>query len=151
MCNNNVKKSVTSDNINSFFLDEKINAYIRKIGTIADEQKCRLVKMVLRHEVHHFPINIPFIAAVKRCKNGKVAVFNIKRAKTAFIDGHSIASETLVDKEFVIDGVRYVETVPYADGYPRYQPLFKRCRRERDTKDYLEEVTFKEMITPHTL
>ena len=100
-------KHVALENVNMLVLNEKLNDFIRRQGVKATEDKCRLVQVVLRHKIHHFPIDIPFIAAVKNCGEGQVAVFNIKRTKLALIPGHSIAAETNVGKAFEISGVRY--------------------------------------------
>lgn len=77
--------------------------------------------MTLRHPVHHFPTNIPFIAAVRKCGEKQV-VFAIKRAKIALIDDAFVSSETKVGKEFTIDGVQYFQ-FDTINGYPRYKPL----------------------------
>ena len=114
-------KHVALENVNMLVLNEKLNDFIRRQGVKATEDKCRLVQVVLRHKIHHFPIDIPFIAAVKNCGEGQVAVFNIKRTKLALIPGHSIAAETNVGKGFEISGVRYTldDTV---NGFERFKP-----------------------------
>lgn len=114
-------KHVALENVNMLVINEKLSKFIEKQGAEATEDKCRLVQMVLRHKIHHFPIDIPFIAAVKNCGEGQVAVFNIKRTKLALIPGHSIAAETNVGKAFEISGVRYTldDTV---NGFERFKP-----------------------------
>lgn len=119
-----MKKNVAAlENVNLLTLTSKVNAYIAKNNLEATEDGIRLVKMTLRHSVHHFPKNIPFIAAVKKCGEKQV-VFALKRTKYALIDDIDISSETNVGKEFTIDGVRYVQ-FDTINGYPRYKPLLK--------------------------
>lgn len=120
----NDKKNVAArENVNLLTLTSKVNGYINKNNLTPTEDKVRLVKMTLRHHVHHFPKDIPFIAAVRKCGESQV-VFSIKRTKFALIDDIDISSETNVGKEFEISGVRYViaDTV---NGYPRYKPIIK--------------------------
>lgn len=118
-----MKKSVSLENVNMLLLNQKINEYISQNGLNSAEPHCRLVQLVLRHKVHHFPINIPFIAAVKKCDDEKQVVFNVKRAKCACIQDISIASETKVEDSFVIDNIMY-EKIDVLNGQPRYQPIF---------------------------
>ena len=120
----NTKKNVAAlENVNLLTLTAKVNEYIAKNNLTPTEEKVRLVKMTLRHHVHHFPENIPFIAAVRKCGESQV-VFLIKRTKYAVIEDIAISSETNVGKEFEISGVRYVleDTI---NGYPRYKPLIR--------------------------
>lgn len=119
-----MKKNVAAlENVNLLTLNEKVNEYIVRNNLTPTEDKVRLVKMTLRHHVHHFPENIPFIAAVRRCGEQQV-VFSIKRTKYALIDDIDISSETNVGKEFEISGVRYVQ-VDTINGFPRYKPIIK--------------------------
>ncbi len=117
-------KTISLENLNLLLINDKLNGFVDKQGTTAVESKCRLVNMVLRHKIHHFPIDIPFVAAVKNCENGKVAVFNIKRKKMAIIPGNSVAAETSVGKTFKIRGVTYTlaDTI---NGFERYKPDYK--------------------------
>lgn len=120
----NIKKNVAAlENVNLLTLTAKVNEYIAKNNLEPTESNVRLVKMTLRHHVHHFPENIPFIAAVRRCGEQQV-VFSIKRTKYALIDDIDVSSETNVGKEFEISGVRYVQ-VDTINGFPRYKPLNK--------------------------
>ncbi len=120
----NIKKNVAAlENVNLLTLTAKVNEYIAKNNLEPTESNVRLVKMTLRHHVHHFPENIPFIAAVRRCGEQQV-VFSIKRTKYALIDDIDVSSETNVGKEFEISGVRYVQ-VDTINGFPRYKPLIK--------------------------
>lgn len=77
-----------------------------------------MVKMTLRHHVHHFPVNIPFIAVVKACNDDQNIVFSVKRKKMAVIPSIAISSETNVDS-FEIDGIIY-EQQDTMNGFPRY-------------------------------
>ena len=115
------KKIAAMENVNGVVLNNKINEFIKENGLEAKENHCRLVKMVLRHHVHSFPQNIPFIAAVTACADGQNVVFFLKRKKLAVISGNSIASETKVGNDFEIGGVKYVlkDTL---NGIPRYEP-----------------------------
>ena len=119
----NNKKVAALENVNLYTLTAKVNEFIAKNNLEPTEDKVRLVKMTLRHHVHHFPQDIPFIAAVRKCGEQQV-VFAIKRTKYALIDDIDVSSETNVGKEFEISGVRYVleDTI---NGYPRYKPLIK--------------------------
>lgn len=119
----NNKKVAALENVNLLTLNSKINEYIAKNNLTPTEDKVRLVKMTLRHHVHHFPKDIPFIAAVRKCGEHQV-VFAIKRTKFALIDDIDISSETNVGKEFEISGVRYVQS-DTINGYPRYKPIIK--------------------------
>lgn len=119
-----IKKNVAAlENVNLLTLTAKVNKYIAKNNLEPTESNVRLVKMTLRHHVHHFPENIPFIAAVRRCGEQQV-VFSIKRTKYALIDDIDVSSETNVGKEFEISGVRYVQ-VDTINGFPRYKPVIK--------------------------
>lgn len=119
-----MKKNVAAlENVNLLTLNEKVNEYIVRNNLTPTEDKVRLVKMTLRHHVHHFPENIPFIAATRKCGEQQV-VFSIKRTKYALIDDIDISSETNVGKEFEISGVRYVQ-VDTINGFPRYKPVIK--------------------------
>ncbi len=120
----NQKRNVAAlENVNLLTLNEKVNEYIVRNNLTPTEDKVRLVKMTLRHHVHHFPENIPFIAAVRKCGEQQV-VFSIKRTKYALIDDIDISSETNVGKEFEVNGIKYVQK-DTINGYPRYKPLIK--------------------------
>ena len=121
-------KKVSLENVNLLVVDNKLNEFINKKGISATEGKCRLVQLVLRHKVHHFPTDIPFVAAVKNCVDGQVAVFNVKRTKLALIPGNAVAAETTVGKTFEISGVKYTLTDTVA-GFGRYKPRNKRSER----------------------
>ena len=125
-----IKKTAALENVNVFVLNEKLNAYIQEHGLEPIEGKCRLVKMTLRHKVHHFPVNVPIIAAVRNCKDGKQVVFNIKRKKMTVIENMAISSKVNVDKDFTIDNVQYV-VADTINGFVRYKPQMKRNRRNR--------------------
>lgn len=114
------EKVVAMENVNLLTLTDKVNKYAAKNNLVTTENGVRLVQMTLRHHVHHFPTNIPFIAAVKKCGEKQV-VFFVKRTKFAVIDDIDISSETNVGKTFEIDGVRY-ELKDTINGYPRYKP-----------------------------
>lgn len=115
------KKIAALENVNLIVLNNKINDFMTENKLQAQEGHCRLVRMVLRHHVHSFPQNIPFIAAVTACANGENVVFGIKRKKMAIIPGNSIASETKIGDTFEMGGVKYAikDTV---NGIPRYEP-----------------------------
>ena len=115
-----VKKVVAMENINLLTLTEKVNNFAAKNNLEVSENGVRFVQMTLRHHVHHFPTNIPFVAAVKKCGEKQV-VFFVKRTKFAVIDDIDISSETKIGKSFEIDGVRY-ELKDTINGYPRYKP-----------------------------
>ncbi|MBQ8870830.1 MAG: hypothetical protein IJ019_05590 [Alphaproteobacteria bacterium] len=117
------KNVAALENVNLLTLTAKVNEYITKNDLEPTEDKVRLVKMTLRHHVHHFPKDIPFIAAVRKCGESQV-VFSIKRTKYAVIEDIDISSETNVSKEFTISGVRYVQS-DTINGYPRYKPIIK--------------------------
>ncbi|MBE6450679.1 MAG: hypothetical protein E7016_01800 [Alphaproteobacteria bacterium] len=117
----NNKKVAALENVNLLTLTSKVNEYIAKNDLTPTEDKVRLVQMTLRHHVHHFPKDIPFIAAVRKCGESQV-VFSIKRTKYAVIEDIDISSETNVGKEFTISGVRYVQS-DTINGYPRYKPI----------------------------
>ena len=118
-----MKKAVSLENINLMILSEKVDNAIKANELNAHETKTRLVQMTLRHDVHHFPTNIPFIAAVRHCEDGKSVVFNVKRSKIAIIDQDSISSETAIKDRFKIGTINYIlkDTI---NGYPRYAPRF---------------------------
>lgn len=115
------KKVASLENVNVVVLNNKINDFVKENNLEVKENHCRLVRMVLRHHVHSFPQNIPFIAAVTACADGQNVVFCIKRKKIALISGNSIASETKVGDNFEMGGVKYVlkDTL---NGVPRYEP-----------------------------
>ncbi len=104
-------------------LSEKVNNAIEANALSAQETQARLVQMCLRHDIHHFPKNIPFVAVVRHCADGKSVVYNVKRSKIAVIDQDSISSETNIGKRFKIGGVDYIlkDTI---NGFPRYAPRF---------------------------
>ena len=114
------EKVVALENVNLLTLTDKVNRYVAKNNLVSSEHKVRLVQMTLRHPIHHFPVNIPFVAAVKKCGEKQV-VFMIKRTKFAVINDIDISSETNIGKSFEIDGVRY-ELKDTINGYPRYKP-----------------------------
>lgn len=118
---------VSKENVNVMLLNEKLEAFIKENKLTAVEPKCRLVKMVLRGDVHHFPKDIPFIASVIKCNDGYAAFF-IKRKKLAFIEDGAVASETKVGDSFEIDNVRYVveDTI---NGFPRFKPEFSKVKK----------------------
>jgi len=124
----NTKKVIAYEKINMMLVDNKINEYIKKFGHTADEDKCRLVKLTLRHDVLHCPVNIPFIVAIKRCKDEKNVVYNIARSKMAVINLDDISSATPVIGDFSIRGIRY-EAFDQICGYTRFRPRFKRNDR----------------------
>lgn len=117
------KNSVSLENVNLFLVNNKIDEFLAQNNLQATEARCRLVQVVLRHKVHHFPVNIPFIAAVKKCDNGQQVVYKIKRSKIAAIDDIAISSETKVGQSFQIDRVTY-EAVDTISGFARYKPIF---------------------------
>lgn len=126
--------TVTSlENLNTMLLSEKLNEFIAGEGAKALAKNCRLVRMSLCEKVHHFPINIPFIAAVVECEGGKQAVFFIKRKKYAMIDGSAVSSSKNVGESFEIDNVKYVleDTI---NGMPRYKPVFPKARTRKAVK-----------------
>lgn len=111
-------KLVARENINLFLVNGKMNTFMEESGIEKKEEKCRMVKMTLRHHVHHFPVNIPFIAVVKACNDDQNIVFSVKRKKMAVIPSIAISSETNVDS-FEIDGIIY-EQQDTMNGFPRY-------------------------------
>ena len=119
-----MSKVISLENINMMLLSQKVDNAIEANALLPHETKARLVQMTLRHEVHHFPKDIPFIAAVRHCEDGKSVIFNIKCSKLAVINQDSISSETNVGKRFKIGNVDYVmkDTI---NGFPRYEPRFK--------------------------
>ena len=126
--------TVTSlENLNTMLLSEKLNEFIAGEGAKALAKNCRLVRMSLCEKVHHFPVNIPFIAAAVECEGGKQAVFFIKRKKYAMIDGSAVSSSKNVGESFEIDNVKYVleDTI---NGMPRYKPVFPKERTRKAVK-----------------
>lgn len=119
------KKSAALENVNIFLLNQKLDEHIVSNNMNPLEDKCRLVRIVLRHKVHHFPVNIPFIAVIKKCGDEQQVVYNIKRSKLASIKDIDIASETKVGSVFSIDNVSY-EVVDTIHGFPRYKPIFNK-------------------------
>ena len=111
-------KNIAMENLNLLLIDNKMNAYIKKNGLTQTEERCRLVKMTLRHHVHHFPENVPFIAAVKKCGEQNV-VFFLKRTKMASIADIDISSETNIKDSFEVDGQTY-KMKDTINGFPRY-------------------------------
>jgi len=123
--------TVTSlENLNTLVLSEKLNEFIAGEGAKALAKNCRLVRMSLCEKVHHFPINIPFIAAAVECEGGKQAVFFIKRKKYAMIDGSAVSSSKNVGESFEIDNVKYV-LEGTINGMPRYKPVFPKARTRK--------------------
>ncbi len=114
------------ENVNAVVLTEKLNEFILSAGVKAMSDKCRIVRMTLSEKVHHFPVNIPFIAAVIECEGGKQAVFFIKRKKFALIEGNAVSSAKNVGSSFEIDNVKYVleDTI---NDMPRYKPVFSKA------------------------
>ena len=126
--------TVTSlENLNTLVLSEKLNEFIAGEGAKALAKNCRLVRMSLCEKVHHFPINIPFIAAAVECEGGKQAVFFIKRKKYAMIDGSAVSSSKNVGESFEIDNVKYV-LEGTINGMPRYKPVFPKARTRKAVK-----------------
>lgn len=123
------KNSVSLENVNLFLVNNKIDEFMAQNKLEPTEAKCRLVQLVFRHKVHHFPVNIPFIAAVKKCNDGKQVVFKIKRSKIATVDDIAISSETKVGGTFRIGEVTY-EAVDLLNGFRRYKPVFKLKKTE---------------------
>lgn len=122
------KKSAALENVNLFIVNQKINDFMSDNNLQSLETNCRLAKIVLRQKVRNFPTNIPFIAIVKKCEDGKQVVFNVKAAKMDQIDDAAIASETKVnEKAFVIDGIPY-EIIDKINGFARYQPKFNKTK-----------------------
>ncbi len=116
-------KASALENVNAMVLTEKLGEFIKESKVKALSDKCRIVRMTLSQKIHHFPVNIPFIAAVVECEEGKQAVFFIKRKKFALIEGGAISSSKSVGESFEIDKVKYVleDTI---NGMPRYKPVF---------------------------
>ena len=123
-------KSIALENTNVININKKMDEYIAAQRMAAKENKCRMVQLVLRHKVHKFPVGIPVVAAVKSLEDGKVAVFNLKRTTMAIIEGDAIASETNIDREFIIDGIRYVQ-IDTINGFQRYKSIFPKRARSR--------------------
>jgi len=111
------------ENVNAVVLTEKLNEFIAQSGVKPLSDKCRIVKMTLSDKIHHFPVNIPFIAAVIECEEGKQAVFFIKRKKLALVEGASVSSSKNVGNSFEIDDIKYVLEDKLND-LPRYRPVF---------------------------
>lgn len=120
-----MNKTLSLEALNTHVLNDKINEILAEQGLSSVEEKCRLVRMTLRHDVHHFPVNIPFIAAIRHCTDGKNVVINLQRGKTAIIDHDAISSETNVRESFKIGKINYVlkDTI---NGFPRYEPKFRK-------------------------
>ena len=124
-------KATSLENVNTVVLTEKLNEFIAQSGVKAVSDKCRIVRMTLSEKIHHFPVNIPFIAAAIECEEGKQAVFFIKRKKFAMIEGAAVSASKNVGDTFEIDSIKYVleDTI---NGMPRYKPVFpKACRATR--------------------
>ena len=120
-------KATSLENVNTMVLTEKLNEFIAENGVKALSKNCRLVRMSLSEKVHHFPVDIPFIAAVTECEGGKQAVFFIKRKKFALIEGAVVSSSKNVGESFEIDNVKYVLEDKLND-MPRYKPVFPKTR-----------------------
>ena len=120
-------KVTSLENVNTLVLTEKLNEFIAENGVKAIANNCRLVKMSLSEKVHHFPVNIPFIAAVIECESGKQAVFFVKRKKFALIESGIVSSSKNVGESFEIDNIKYVleDTI---NDFPRYKPVFPKAR-----------------------
>ena len=116
------------ENVNTIVLTEKLSEFIKESGVKAVSDKCRIVKMSLSEKVHHFPVDIPFIAAVMDCEEGKQALFFIKRKKFALVEGGIVSSSKNVGNSFEIDGIKYVleDTV---NDMPRYKPVFPKAEK----------------------
>ena len=126
--------TVTSlENLNTLVLTEKLNEFIATSGTKAIAKNCRLVRMSLCEKVHHFPVNIPCIAATIECEGGKQAVFFIKRKKYAIIEGSAVSSSKNVGETFEINNVRYV-LEDKINEMPRYKPVFPKARTRKAVK-----------------
>ncbi|MBR2300188.1 MAG: hypothetical protein IJ870_06440 [Alphaproteobacteria bacterium] len=125
-------KLASLENVNTVVLGEKLNEFIAQNGTKA-VSNCRLVKMSLSEKVHHFPQNIPFIAAVVECEGGKQAIFFIKRKKYALVEGAAVSSSKNVGEAFELDNVKYVleDTI---NGMPRYKPVYPKPRTRKAVK-----------------
>jgi len=128
-------KTASLENVNTIVLNEKLAEFINENSAKA-VSNCRLVRMTLKEKVHHFPVNIPFIAAVRDCEGGKQAVFFIKRKKYALVEGGAVSSSKNVGDSFELDNVKYVvdDTM---NGMPRYKPVFQKPRVRKAVK--LEE------------
>ena len=116
------------ENVNTIVLTEKLSEFIKESNVKAVSDKCRIVKMSLSEKVHHFPIDIPFIAAVMDCEEGKQALLFIKRKKFALVEGNAVSSSKNVGNSFEIDGIKYVleDTV---NDMPRYKPVFPKAEK----------------------
>ena len=116
------------ENVNTIVLTEKLSEFIKESNIKAVSDKCRIVKMSLSEKVHHFPVDIPFIAAVMDCEEGKQALFFIKRKKFALVEGGVVSSSKNVGNSFEIDGIKYVleDTV---NDMPRYKPVFPKAEK----------------------
>lgn len=120
-----MKKIKSLESVNGYILNEKIEKFITENKIQANEQKCRFVKITLRHPVHHFPTGIPFIAAVRNCADEKNVVIGIKRNKIALIDQDAISSQTNVGDTFEINNISY-KLKDTLNGFPRYEPILKK-------------------------
>jgi hypothetical protein len=120
-----MNKSISLENLNLLILNDKIDAYINANSLQPIEANAHLMNVVLRHKVHHFPVGIPFIAAVKKCANGKEVVFSLNRSKISAIADVDILNQTNVGGTFKVGGVTYTQK-DTLNGYPRYQPKTKK-------------------------
>lgn len=118
-----VVKASSLENVNAVVLTEKLNEFIAGENVKPLSDKCRIVRMTLSEKVHHFPVNIPFIAAAVECEEGKQAVFFIKRKKYAIIEGAAVSASKNVGDSFEIDNIKYV-LEGTLNGMPRYKPVF---------------------------
>ncbi|HCU58460.1 MAG TPA: hypothetical protein DIC64_00580 [Alphaproteobacteria bacterium] len=125
-------KTASLENVNAIVLNEKLGDFIAQNGTKA-VSNCRLVRMSLSEKVHHFPQNIPFIAAVRECEGGKQAVFFIKRKKYALVEGAAVSSSKNVGESFEIDNVKYILEDTMND-MPRYKPVYPKPRTRKAVK-----------------
>jgi len=121
------------ENVNTIVLNEKLKEFIAGENAKPIAKNCRLVRMSLCEKVHHFPVNIPFIAATIECEGGKQAVFFIKRKKYALIEGSAISSSKNVGDSFEIDNIKYIleDTI---NEMPRYKPVFPKERTRKAVK-----------------
>jgi len=125
-----VGKSSSLENVNAVVLTEKLNEFIKSEGVKPLSDKCRIARMTLSQKVHHFPVNIPFIAAVIECEDGKQAVFFIKRKKYAIIEGATVSASKNVGDSFEIDSIKYV-LEGTLNGMPRYKPVFPKTNTRK--------------------
>ena len=75
------------ENVNTIVLTEKLSEFIKESGVKAVSDKCRIVKMSLSEKVHHFPVDIPFIAAELDREDGQQALCFTTRPKFAIVEG----------------------------------------------------------------